>query len=101
MYKIRPSKKCRYKVITESTKHSRRNSDIPEEFEGTRRRDARKETTRFRSYIATSGRTKWVSSQKELERPVLGRGMTNTGLISVMKNNSRRRMRRETVGNST
>jgi hypothetical protein len=87
--------------MTESTKHSRRNSDIPEEFEGTRRRDERKEITRFRTYIATSGRTKRVSSRKELERPVLGRGMTNTGLISVMKNNSRRRMRSAVVGNST
>jgi hypothetical protein len=32
VYKIGPSKKCQYKGTIESTKHSKRNSNIPEEL---------------------------------------------------------------------
>jgi hypothetical protein len=39
MYKIRPSKKCRYKGKISGTKHSRRNLNMPEELE-TSRKDA-------------------------------------------------------------
>jgi hypothetical protein len=47
IYKIRPSKKCRYKGMTESTKYSRRNLNIPEELERTCQKDARWEISRI------------------------------------------------------
>jgi hypothetical protein len=46
MYKIRPAKKCGYKVKIESTKRSGGNSDIPEKVERTRGEDARRENTK-------------------------------------------------------
>jgi hypothetical protein len=45
-YGIRPSKKCRYKGTIESTKYSKRNSNIPKELERTRRKDARWEISK-------------------------------------------------------
>jgi hypothetical protein len=36
---------------------------------------------------------KYRSSQKEMERPILGRELKNTGSISLFPNSSRRRRR--------
>jgi hypothetical protein len=46
IYKIRPAKKCGYKVKIESTKRSGGNPNIPEKVERTRREDARRDTTK-------------------------------------------------------
>jgi hypothetical protein len=94
MYKIRPAKKCGYKGKIESTKHSGGNSNKPEKVDRTRREDARRETTRVSTYIPASGKTKYRSSQKEMERPDLGRELKNTGSIRLFPNSSRRRRRR-------
>jgi hypothetical protein len=40
IYKMRVPKKCRYKGMIETAKHSRRELNIPEELERTRRNDA-------------------------------------------------------------
>jgi hypothetical protein len=78
--------------MIEITKHTRRNSNIPEELDRTCQKDGRGDTTNINTSIPMSGKTKYTSTHKEMEKPIPGRELRNTGLTNLVNSSRSRRI---------